>query len=282
MPLSKKALNRRIAIFVVVTAALLLPVTASGGLIVHYNFEEAAGSDAIDLAGGDRPGTLINGATQVAGGAPVNGGAQALDVSGSSNAAVDLGSGGLLQDVGGSTFAAWVKPDTFQNGERFIYRSGFNGGRSMLMAGIDGADQPNGLPPGTGIGFQRRVFDESGGKATLGTSALSTGVWQHVALSLNYQTGDWAWYIDGADAGSGVVGAWQSDPSNSTADDNGSNTLGDSSPGGNGGFSGLIDDFRLYDHALSQAEVQALVPEPSSIILMGLGLWIMAMCRRRQ
>lgn len=268
---------------ITMTVALLLPVTANGGLIVHYNFEEAAGNDAIDLADGDRPGTLINGATQAAGDVPpVNGGAQALDVSGSSNAAVDLGSGGLLQDVGGSTFAAWVKPDTFQNGERFIYRSGFNGGRSMLMAGIDGANQPNGLPPGTGIGFQRRVFDESGGKATLGTSALSTGVWQHVALSLNYQTGDWAWYIDGADAGSGVVGAWQSDPSNSTADDNGSNTLGDSSPGGNGGFSGLIDDFRLYDHALSQAEVQALVPEPSSIILMGLGLWIMAMCRRRQ
>ena len=276
---SREMFTYGFALLVAVTAALALPAVANAELVVHYQFE---GSDTTepDLAGDDRPGELINGATRVAGGSPVNGGSQALDVSGASNAAVDLGYGGLLEDVAGSTFAAWIKPDTFPNGELFVYRSAFTSGRSMLMAGLEGADSPNGLTPGTGIGFQRRFFDEAGAKTTFSTTPVVVGEWQHLALSLNYQTGDWAWYIDGVDAGSGNIAACAADPQN-TDTDNGVNTLGDSSPGLNQGFSGLIDDFRLFDHALSAAEVRGLVPEPSAMVLLA-SLAGLALVRRRR
>jgi hypothetical protein len=36
-------------------------------------------------------------------------------------------------------------------------------------------------------------------------------------------------------------------------------------------FNGAIDDLRIYDNALSAEEVAALVPEPTTIALLGIG-----------
>jgi len=51
----------------------------------------------------------------------------------------------------------------------------------------------------------------------------------------------------------------------------------------NGVKVGLFDDLQVYDHALSNTEVQALaaVPEPSSAALLGLG-GIALILRRRK
>jgi hypothetical protein len=45
----------------------------------------------------------------------------------------------------------------------------------------------------------------------------------------------------------------------------------DQTPGA-GYLEGQIDDLRFFDHALSQGEVQALIPEPSTCILLAFGL----------
>lgn len=36
-------------------------------------------------------------------------------------------------------------------------------------------------------------------------------------------------------------------------------------------YNGKIDDVRIYDNALSQTEIRALVPEPTTLLLLGLG-----------
>jgi len=46
-----------------------------------------------------------------------------------------------------------------------------------------------------------------------------------------------------------------------------------------GSFYGAIDDVRIYDNALSPAEVMALVPEPATVLLLGAGLCLI---RRRR
>ncbi len=46
-----------------------------------------------------------------------------------------------------------------------------------------------------------------------------------------------------------------------------------------GSFYGAIDDVRIYDNALSPAEVMALVPEPATMLLLGAGLCLI---RRRR
>lgn len=50
-------------------------------------------------------------------------------------------------------------------------------------------------------------------------------------------------------------------------------------------FDGLIDDIKLYDEALTQQEIEAVyvgVHEPSSIVMLGLGLLGLAKLRRRR
>ena len=47
-------------------------------------------------------------------------------------------------------------------------------------------------------------------------------------------------------------------------------------------FTGYIDDVRIYDNALSSAEVSGLVPEPSSSLLVLLGAGMLLLGRRNR
>ncbi|MFZ0034799.1 MAG: LamG domain-containing protein [Sedimentisphaerales bacterium] len=45
-------------------------------------------------------------------------------------------------------------------------------------------------------------------------------------------------------------------------------------------FDGMIDDVRVYNHALSQNEIVAIMPEPATLLLLGLGAIMLKTSRR--
>ncbi len=54
--------------------------------------------------------------------------------------------------------------------------------------------------------------------------------------------------------------------------------IGHQQPGADRYYNGLLDDLRIYNNALSQSEISALVPEPATLLLLGLGA---ALLRKR-
>lgn len=107
----------------------------------------------------------------------------------------------------------------------------------------------------------------------------STKAWTHVALTLSdTDTTDFEkLYVNGVledtSTSNFTPGSW-----------NNTFAIGQLEPAklASQDFKGMIDDFRYYDHVLSDSEVQALIPEPTSLALLGLGGLALLMNRRRR
>ena len=87
-----------------------------------------------------------------------------------------------------------------------------------------------------------------------GTQAISSGAWQHIAFTYDGSTGAFTHYYNGIIAGSGTASPpIITNPSNTLSigrsDDQGTNPLE---------FDGGLDDMRIYDEALSPAQIMLL------------------------
>ena len=93
----------------------------------------------------------------------------------------------------------------------------------------------------------------SGGEQRInGTATLATGAWKHVAVTLAGSTG--TLYVDGVQVGQNTSMTLKPSSLGSTTQ----NWIGRSEYSSDPYLDGQIDDFRIYDRALSAAEVQAL------------------------
>jgi len=203
-------------------ATLLAPVLASAqapGLIAAYSFDEGTGITLADSSGNGWNGTLANGPGWVAG---TFGNALSLD---GVNDYVSIGD----VDIPGNAFtlSIWVKHDAPQSGWGSIamklYTYGIEAEGNTLYFGI------------------------GDGSSWSGTRSLplDTGVWQHVAAVFNGS--NMSLWKNGVQVGSTVpatlantntpfrFGAWTSSSEF---------------------FKGQIDNARLYDRALTSAEIQ--------------------------
>ncbi|WP_307205825.1 LamG domain-containing protein [Paenibacillus harenae] len=152
-------------------------------LIGWYKYDQTSGTTAADSSGYGRSGTVINGATWTTG----NSG-NAVDLDGTNDYVARPA--GVVSSADTATIAAWVYLDTVSNWMR-IFDFGSGTSTNMYITPKNGAN-----------GKIRFSIKNNGSSEQIidGTSALATGGWHHIAVTLNGATG--TLYVDGVNVGS--------------------------------------------------------------------------------
>jgi len=208
-------------------------------LVAAYGFDEGSGTVVNDASGNGNNGT-ISGARWTTSGKYGN----ALTFNGTS-ALVTINNAASLQLTSGMTLEAWVYPSSVSSvWEDVIYKANDN-------YFLEGTSPNSSRPAAGGIlgGFYLEVY---------GPTALTANTWAHLAAT-----------YDGATIRLYVNGAQVASRAQTGAIATSTNPLqigGDSLYGGY--FAGRIDEVRIYNRALSVAEIQsdmntAVTPPPS-------------------
>ena len=242
-------------IYVVLVVALIGSI-ANADLVAHYEFE-GNGNDSAGSANG----TLMGDATYGTG--PTQGGknfGQALSLDGDGDY---MDCGVTFASVTASTtktITAWAKsttagyPDDSKAGMVIeLYRKSDSSSGFYIRTNSD--------PAKWGCGYLNTATSV---QLMHSTSYVSVNEWVHIALVQN--GADISLYIDGQldNSADDAVAPAMSNPINATIGAYFHDTAYNS-------FDGLIDDVRIYDHALSQQEIQTIIPEPATFILFSLG-----------
>jgi len=174
----------------------------------------------------------------------------ALDFESTSSQSVDLGTSlPALNGKAGVTVMAWIfiesLPSTISITEQSIAgtppvatsRIFFNvSAAGALIIGVRDAD--------------------GGASQTLTLGTLSTGVWQHVCAIVDVANDTNELCVDGVSIGTGTPPF----PNTSfPATDSANGAIGSSDDEVNQHFDGVIEDYRMYDRALSLVEVETIV-----------------------
>ena len=215
--------------------------TAPSGLVAGYAFNETIGTTASDASGNGLNGTLTNGPTWSTG---KYGGAVNLD---GVNDYVDLGNPVALRITGSMTVTGWINSSAFPRDDATIVsKRDSNNSGFQLDTTVD-----RGL---RGIGF--KLTGNSGGDMfRYGATALQLNTWYHVAGVYNAASGTLNVYLNGQLDNGALVGTVVTSQQNSTQNVN----IGRRS--GNSGyeFAGRVDDVRIYNRALTAAEIQTVM-----------------------
>jgi len=248
---------------VALVIVLSLAGNVSADMVAHWTFDEDAGLTNHDSAG-DNDGTIY-GATwtddgKVGGALSFNGTDSYVDVPDDPSLRFDQSDS--------FSIAYWAKPTT-DGGCYLISKMRASGQGIFGYSG--GYYAPNGE-----FGF---VVEQSGwnyASVQTQTDAAPAGSWYHVAAV--YDNGNMKIYLNGQLEGTGT---FNYDTGTTTPDEY--LCIGARAYDGKRDlyFKGLIDDVRIYNNALSQAEVVALVPEPASAMIMTLGATIISLRRRK-
>jgi uncharacterized protein len=200
--------------------------------VVHYKFDETSGTTAADSSGNGKTATLTA-ATWAAG--KIN---NAVSMSGSTQY-VSMPTG-IVSTLNDFSIATWVKLNAVTTWTR-IFDIGTGTTVNMFLTPTSGTAIRFAITTG-GSGSEQRIN---------GTAALPSGTWKHVAVTLSGSTG--VLYVDGVQVGTNTAMTLKpSSLGNTNLNYIGKSQYGDPY------LNGLVDDFRIYDRALSAAEVQAL------------------------
>jgi glucose/arabinose dehydrogenase/PKD repeat protein len=206
------------------------------GMVAAYGFDEGAGLTAGDRSSLGNTGTL-SGATWALAGR--FGGAVSFD---GVNDWVSVADAASLDLTTGMTLEAWVRPTAAGSSWRTVALKEASGNLAYALYSNEGADRPSGH------------VNVSGDKDTRGTAAVPLNNWTHLATT--YDGATLRLFVNGAQVSSRAL------PGSILQ------TTGAFRIGGNGvwpeWFTGLIDELRVYNRALTAAELQADMTKPVS------------------
>jgi fibronectin type 3 domain-containing protein len=215
------------------TAAVSAPPAV--GLVAAYGFDEGTGTTAADQSGSGNPGTVSN-ATWAGTAAGKFG--NALSFNGSSSV-VNIADSNSLDLTNAMTLEAWVRPSTLANWNTIIFKER-PGYYAYALYANTGSNRPSG-----------NIWN-GGDRDVRGTAQVAVNTWTHLAAT--YDGSVLAIYINGVQSAtlltSGAI------VTSTGALRIGDNTIWDEH------FSGLIDEVRVYNRALSLAEIQSDMNRP--------------------
>jgi len=196
----------------------------SSGLVAAFGFNEASGNTTTDVSGNANTGTLGSGVTWTTAGK--YGGALAFN---GTSGRVTVADATSLHLAGGATLEAWVKPSTVTAAWRdVVYKPNDN-------YYLEATSKTGSRPAGGG------TFG-----TTYGTAALAANAWTHLAVT--YDRATVRLYVNGSQVSSLAATAAIAS-STSPLQIGGDGTYGQY-------FQGTIDEVRVYNRALSAAEIQ--------------------------
>jgi Concanavalin A-like lectin/glucanases superfamily/Domain of unknown function (DUF1929)/Bacterial Ig domain/Glyoxal oxidase N-terminus/Glucodextranase, domain B len=204
------------------------------GLVAAYGFNESSGTSVIDASGSNNNGTFGSGVTRTTagkfGGALVFNGTSGL---------VTIPNSASLQLTTGMTLEAWVNPSVVNSAWRDVI---YKGNDNYFLEGTS----DNGGRPGAG-----GIFGGAGA-VTYGTAALAANTWTHLVET--YDGTNLRLYVNGALVSS------LARTGNIATSTNPLQIGGDSLFGQF--FQGMIDEVRVYNAALTAAQIQADMNTP--------------------
>ncbi|HHY83912.1 MAG TPA: hypothetical protein GYA07_00040 [Verrucomicrobia bacterium] len=213
-------------------------------LIAHLKFDETSGAHARDASGNGADGVLSAGGTWMAG---RQGGAVHLARDRKQYVALPAGITTNLNDF---TIATWVRLSSLSSWMR-IWDFGFG---SPLARVENTPTRYMFLSPRAGSGVVRFAITGSGGALEQqidGTAPLPVGVWKHVAVTLSGSNG--VLYVDGVPVGTNSqIHLTPAQLGHTTQNWLGRSQYADPY------LDGMLDDFRIYDRALTPAQIAAL------------------------
>jgi uncharacterized protein (TIGR03382 family) len=238
-----------------VLMVLCLAGAASADLVAYYNFEEGSGVVAADSSGYGNAANGIKGGAGTISWIPGKVGNYAASLDGASY--FNCGKDSKFDITGQISIAAWIKSTPNHFFEMLVSKGNGAGWRVCELVNADSM-----------------FWGVNGDNANIGGSITALDdTWHHVAVTYDETADLTRMYIDGAKEEASY--SWPILTNNYDV------VLGANAELGYGfNWFGAMDDVRIYNHALTEAEVQALVPEPITMSFLGLGA--LALLRRRR
>ena len=281
---------KKLLIMLTIVVAFGLMAGSASAQVARWDFEEGSGptaSDSVNNNTGTLAGTALP--TWVTTGGEPSGNAMQFhgfydetdpenkfEITSYVDVATDTSITPNLDDLGSMTVALWIKDNQNYFDSTFFPTFVADGNYSAEGSWMLATDTSGWAPVGYGaVAFKTY---HGGSMKTLRPTLTfpDDGQWHHIAATWDSATETKAVYIDGVFAGSVVqAGALVTNEVNVTI-----GASRDSAGVVDRNWNGQLDEVLIYDYALDAAEIAAIVPEPMTMTLLGIGSLVLLRRRR--